>query len=332
VFGLNPEELHRQAVVIDGHCDSVHLFTGVKGTYDFGEENTVGHIDLPRLVRGGVDVQFFALYIEPEYQQYGALRRAIILMEHFHREIGKYKDSISVVLNQNDLDHALSSDRIAALLSLEGAEALGLDIEVLHSLHRLGLRSVGLTWNGRNMLADGVGVGESAGGLTSFGKEVVTEMNQLGMIVDAAHLAPRGFYELLDISATPVVVTHANASGVCKHRRNLDDDQLRALNEQGGVVGMSFYPAFISNEKPATIEMLLDHFCYIADSFGTDLLGIGSDYDGIPETVMGLEDVSSLPLLTHGLIKRGFSEDEITKILGGNFLRVLRTTLHKGGS
>jgi membrane dipeptidase len=251
-------------------------------------------------------------------------------MEHFYREIGKYKDSISVILDQNGLDNTLAAGKIAALLSLEGAEALGQDIEVLRSLHRLGLRCVGLTWNGRNMLADGVGVGEAAGGLTSFGKAVVAEMNRLGMVVDAAHLAPRGFYELLDISATPIVVTHANAAGVCKHRRNLDDDQLRVLNEQGGVVGMSVYPAFISNKKPATIEMLLDHFCYIADRFGTDLLGIGSDYDGIPETVLGLEDVSELPLLTQGLIKRGFSQEEITKILGGNFLRVLRNTLKKG--
>lgn len=327
---MDSDKIHRQAVVIDGHCDSIHLFTGVKGKYSFSEENTVGHIDLPRLIRGGIDVQFFALYIEPEYQQCGALRRALILGEHFYREIGKCNDSISVVLDQNGLDYALIKGKIAALLSLEGAEALGQDIEVLHSLHRMGIRSIGLTWNGRNMLADGVGVGPSAGGLTSFGRAVVSEMNRLGMVVDGAHLSPRSFYELLDISATPVVVTHANATGVCKHRRNLDDDQLRALNEQGGVVGMSFYPSFISNNKSATIDMLLDHYCYIADRFGTDVLGIGSDYDGIPETVLGLEDVSGLPLLTHGLIKRGFTEEEITKILGGNFLRVLRNTLYKG--
>ena len=328
---MDPEKLHRQTVVIDGHCDSVHLFTGVRGSYEFGEENIIGHIDLPRLKRGGIDVQFFALYVEPEYQLCGALRRAIILMEHFYRVMGKYKDEITLILDQDSLDKALTAGKIAALLSLEGGEALGQDMEVLHSLHRLGLRSIGLTWNGRNMLADGVGVGSSAGGLTPFGRAIVTEMNTLGMVVDAAHLAPRGFYELLELSSAPVVVTHANASAIYNHKRNLTDDQLRLLNEQGGVVGLSFYPAFISQQKSATVDMLLDHFSYIADRFGTDLLGIGSDYDGIPEAVQGLEDVSRLPLLTHGLMKRGFTKDEITKILGGNFLRVLRKTLHKGG-
>ncbi len=322
------KSLHKQAVVIDGHCDSVHLFA--QDGYCFGNNNKVGHIDLPRLMEGGVNVQFFAVFVEPEHQMYNALRRAIILIECFHREVKKYSDKISIIYNKSSLDNALSTGNIAALLSLEGGEALGQDIEVLYCLHRLGIRSLGLTWNGRNMLADGVSVGSSAGGLTPFGKTVVAEMNKLGMIVDAAHLSPKGFYELLDASASPVVVSHANAAGICGHPRNLNDNQLQALNEQGGVIGLSFFPEFVSENETTAFESLLDHFCYIAHRFGTDVLGIGSDYDGIEKAVPGLEDVSRLPLLTQGLLARGFADDEIVKILGGNFLRVLHNTLNEG--
>lgn len=327
---MDLEKLHKQALIIDGHCDSIHLFA--ESGYSFGKNNKIGHIDLPRLVEGGVNVQFFAVFVEKEHQMCSALRRSIILIEHFHREIEKNKDKISLILDKSVLDNAISAGKIAALLSLEGGEALGQDIEVLYCLYRLGIRSLGLTWNGRNMLADGVSVGSSAGGLTPFGKNVVAEMNKLGMVVDAAHLSPKGFYELLDTSASPVVVTHANAAGVCNHPRNLDDNQLQALNEQGGVIGLSFFPAFISEKETTNLESLLDHFCYIAHRFGTDMLGIGSDYDGIEKAVPGLEDVSRLPFLTQGLLARGFADKEIAKILGRNFLRVLHNTLKEGES
>ncbi|MDW7651873.1 MAG: dipeptidase [Bacillota bacterium] len=318
--------LHREAVVVDGHCDTVHLFLGNKEPYSFGEKNDVGHIDLPRLREGGVDVQFFAVYIEPEFKPYGALRRTLTLIEYFWREMEKCRDSVTVVQSTGDLESALLEKKLAVLLSMEGGEPLE-DLDVLHVLYRLGLRSVGLTWNQRNMLADGVGVGQAAGGLTHLGQDMVREMNKLGMIVDAAHLAPRGFYDLLDAASAPFVVTHANAKAVCDHRRNLDDDQLRALQEQGGVVGLTYYPPFVHRSGLASLDDLLDHFCHIAEHIGTDVLALGSDFDGIPESVRGLDDVSLLPNLTEGLLKRGFSSSEIKNILGGNFLRVLRTVL-----
>ena len=318
--------LHQNAVVVDGHCDTVHLFRGIKGAYAFGKRNEVGHIDLPRLQEGGVNVQFFSLYIEPEYKPCDSLRRALTLCEHFWHEMGKLSDRVAVVQSASDLESALQSGKLAALLSLEGGEPLA-EPEVLRALYRLGLRSVGLTWNQRNMLADGVGVGASAGGLTALGKQMVLEMNELGMVVDAAHLAPRGFYDLLDVSSAPFVVTHANAAAICAHRRNLDDSQLRALKERGGVVGLTYYPPFVSKNGQAALSDLLDHFCYIAERFGTDIIGLGSDFDGIPQSVTGLEDVSQLPNLTEGLLSRGFSTNETEMILGGNFLRILRNIL-----
>lgn len=318
--------LHKQAVVIDGHCDTVHLFPGNKKPYSFAQVNTVGHIDLPRLQTGGVNIQLFALFIEEEYKPYNALRRTLTLMEHFWREMEKHAQSVVVIKRFQDLESALQQGKLGALITLEGGEALE-DIEILHALYRMGLRGVGLTWNQRNMLADGVGVGHSAGGLTPLGKVMVVEMNKLGMLVDAAHLAPRGFYDLLELSTSSVVVTHSNAAAVCPHQRNLDDSQLQALKEQGGVIGLTFYPPFVSARAGANLDDLLDHFCYIAEKFGTEVLALGSDYDGITETVEGLHDVSCLPRITAGLMQRGFSAEEITNILGGNFLRVLKQVL-----
>ena len=317
---------HKRAIVIDGHCDTVHLFQSNQETYSFAKNNTIGHIDLPRLQAGGVNIQLFALYIEEEYKPYGALRRTLTLLEHFWREMEKHGQSVSVIKDIQGLDLALVQGKLGALITLEGGEALE-DIEILHVLYRMGLRGVGLTWNQRNMLADGVGVGHSASGLTPLGREMVVEMNKLGMLVDAAHLAPRGFYDLLEISASPVVVTHGNAAAICPHRRNLDDSQLQALKEQDGVIGLTFYPPFVSVNGQASLDDLLDHFCYIAEKFGTEVLALGADYDGITETVEGLHDVSCLPRITVGLMQRGFSTEEISNILGGNFLRVLRQVL-----
>jgi membrane dipeptidase len=321
--------LHNEAVVIDGHCDTVHLFSGIKGPYAFAKKNQVGHVDLPRLREGGVDIQFFALYIEEEHKRRGALERTLTLMEHFWREMEQIPDDIRVIQSAYDLDQVMVGQMTGAILALEGAEGLE-STEILSMLYRMGLRSVGLTWNQRNHLADGVGVGLSAGGLTSLGKEMVREMNRLGILTDVAHVAARGFYDIMEITDQPVIVSHANASAVFSHPRNLSDDQLRALKENGGVVGLTYYPTFISGTQETGLDKLLDHFSYIAEKYGTGILGLGSDFDGISRTVTELSDISKLPLLTAGLLRRGFSVAEVKQILGGNFLRVIRQTLMRG--
>ncbi len=327
---LTAEKLHREAVVVDAHCDTVRLFNGIHKSSHFGQRNEVGHLDLPRLREGGVKIQFFSLYVEPEYKTCAALRRAPTLMEHFLQEMGKHAESVTVIKSWHELELALTKGSLGAILALEGAEALE-SVEILHILYRLGLRSVGLTWNERDMLADGVGAGVNPGGLTSLGREMVREMNRLGILVDAAHLAPRGFCELLTESSLPIVVTHANAAGVCSHKRNLSDEQLRLLRDNDGVVGLTYYPPFVANSVTCSIEALLDHFCYIADRFGVGILGLGSDYDGISTVVTGLDDVSRLPILTEALLRRGFSSKEVKQILGENFLRVIKKNMEPGG-
>jgi len=191
-------------------------------------------------------------------------------------------------------------------------------------LFRLGIRGLGLTWNQRNDIADGVGERQAGGGLTRFGKKVIGEMNRLGMIVDLAHIAEKGFFDVLMASSHPVIVSHANARAICNHHRNLSDQQLRAIKENGGVVGLTLYPAFIHDKTP-NLEILLNHFEHIAELIGTDYMGIGTDFDGMegkmPE---GLNDVSSLHLLVEGLRSRGFKENDLNKILFENYLRVIQ--------
>ncbi|NLM51932.1 MAG: membrane dipeptidase [Firmicutes bacterium] len=310
---------------VDAHCDTVHLFA--QEHYNFWQENTCGQIDYPRLKQGGVNLQFFALFVEPEYKPFLALSRALQLMEHFFCTLEKNKANTIFIKTKKELQEAVQNPhKLAVIMALEGGEPLESSKEILHIFYRLGLRSVGLTWNQRNQLADGVGVGKGASGLTKMGKEIVKHLNRLGIVVDGAHLAKRGFYDLLETATKPVLVSHANAAALCPHPRNLDKEQLLALKAHKGVVGLTFYPDFIA-EKEATLEKLLDHFCYIADLAGVEILGLGSDFDGIEKVLPELSNVSHLPALTAGLRRRGFSEKEIAAIMGENMLKLLSSNL-----
>ncbi len=312
--------------IIDGHCDTVHRFISGTGSYDFTRYNKEGHIDLPRLRQAGVKLQFFALYIEPDYKPIGAVRRCMQLIDGYYRTVGRVQADLQTILNISHLHEAMNSNRIAALLSVEGGEALEGDLAVLRVLFRLGVRGLGLTWNQRNQLAVGVGEGIKGDGLTSFGREVIREMNNLGMIVDLAHINEKGFFEAISLSNRPVIVSHANARVLCDHPRNLSDSQLRALSENNGIIGLSYYPSFIHRESPS-LEKLLDHFVHVATVAGVEHLGFGSDFDGIDKTINGLDDVSCLHHLVDGLISRGFTPKETEQITSENYLRVLNQVL-----
>ncbi len=185
---------------------------------------------------------------------------------------------------------------------------------------------VGLVHSLRNLLADGVADNRTKGGLSQFGVEVVEELNRLGMIVDVSHLSDAGFWDVMEISKDPVVASHSNARAVCAHPRNMTDDMIRALAERGGVMGMNFAPDFVHKKKPS-VETLVDHIDHIVDLVGPEHVGLGSDFDGIPDTPKGLEDASKMPAITEELVKREYSEDYIRLILGGNHLRLLKEVI-----
>lgn len=324
---IDPEELHRDALVVDGHCDTLlRLWQTGAG---LGERRQEGHLDLPRLRDGGVDVQVFACYIEPSFKPDRGLQRALQLVDFFHTQLDGCPD-LYLVREAGDLEAAGREGRVGAILAIEGGEGVGDHLAYLRTLYRLGVRLITLTWNQRNLIADGVGEERTGGGLSTFGVEVVREMNRLGMLVDVSHLSEPGFWHVVEVCRGPFVASHSCCWALCDHRRNLTDDQIRALARAGGVVGINFAPAFLSGEGTASWEDVLRHIEHVVELVGPDHVGLGSDYDGIPATPAGLEDVSRLPVLTRGMVERGYAEEDIRKILGGNFRRVIQQVMAGG--
>jgi len=315
-------ELHRRYPVVDAHCD---FLSSVEEEPRRLAGGGGGHVDLPRLRRGGVSLQFFATFVPPARREQ-ALARTMEQIDLFYREMEENAALIMPVFSFADIERARVQGKIGALLAIEGGEALTGRPAVLRQLYRLGVRCLTLTWNGRNELADGVGEAGTRGGLTRLGVEVVREMNRLGMVVDVSHLAEPGFWDVLSVCTAPPIASHANSRHLCLHPRNLSDAQIRALADRGGVIGLCFYPPFVDREN-ASLERLLDHAEHIVQVGGVGCLGLGSDFDGIECTVPGLEDSSCLPRLTEGLLRRGYAEEDVAAILGGNLLRVLKTVL-----
>jgi membrane dipeptidase len=328
--------LHMDSVVVDSHCDTILDVMGVdwkssapKKARSLGERSTEGQVDIPRLVEGGVDVQIFAMYIEPRYKEGPlAVKRGLQMLDALYAEVEKFPDKITLARSYKDILNAVSNHKIAALPSFEGGEPLSGDLGILRMFYRLGLRVITLTWNQRNEIADGAGEQRTKGGLTEFGVETIGEMNRLGMIVDVSHLSDAGFYDVIATTSTPVIASHSNARAVCDHRRNLTDDQIRALAKNGGVMGMCFSPHFIdADERNQTLDRLLDHVDHVAQLVGCDHIGLGSDFDGLSGIPRGLEDATKMPQITMGLMRRGYSDEDIRMILGGNYLRVLERVL-----
>jgi membrane dipeptidase len=323
--------LHGQIIVIDGHCDTLlRLQREEQGLPPYlRQEPDGGHIDIERLKVGGVTAQNFACYVRPEHLPAQATRETLRLIDVFYRYQAEHADELLPATCAADIERAKAENKVAGILSMEGAEGLEGDLGVLRTMYRLGVRWVGLTWSRRNQAGDGVGEKRTGGGLTGFGVQLVEELNRLGMIVDIAHLAPAGVRDVFEICQGPVVASHANAHALCAVSRNLTDEQLAQVAASGGVVGAVFCPPFITTgEEPATLDMLLDHVDHMVKVMGVEHVGLGSDFDGFggPSPV-GLEDVSCVPNITVGLLARGYEVEDVGKILGGNWLRVIREVM-----
>ncbi len=317
--------LHGRAIVCDGHCDTILELEHQKRS--LGQRSNQGHVDLPRLLEGGVTAQLFALFVEDAYLPGEAVRRTLQLLDRFYQEIEANAGRIFLATCAADVRRAKAEGQVAALLGIEGGEALEGDLAALRVYYRLGVRLLTLTWNRRNALADGGREARTGGGLTNLGVEAVQEMNRLGMLVDIAHLAPAGVRDVLQVSQAPIVASHANARAVHDHRRNLSDEQARAVADKGGLIGVTFVPSFIDPQNPS-LERLVDHVVHLLQVAGEDHVGVGSDFDGFgfggpAEQFQDIPDVSHLPRLTAALLRRGLSERVVEKVLGENFLRVL---------
>lgn len=311
--------------IVDGHCDSlIHFVDGKRTLHDPLEG---GHWDTQRAMRAGISLQFLAAFIETDYKPAKATWRGLQLIEGAHRFIVDHQEEVLLVLGKQDLHRIPDQNRVGILLSVEGGEILGQDLFMLDIIYKLGVRALGLTWNQRNAMADGVGEINSQRRLTNFGQEVVRRMNTLGMLIDVSHLNEAGFWHVLELSSAPIAATHSCAKTLCSHPRNLTDQQLRALAEHKGVIGVNFYPQFLRETGRTTREDVVRHICHIAEVAGVETVGLGSDFDGIDEAPTGLEHVGDYTKLLDDLIKVGFSNQEIEQISSRNFMRVLSDVL-----
>jgi membrane dipeptidase len=318
--------LHRRAIVCDGHCDTILALDRQKRS--LGERSTVGHADLPRLLEGGVTAQLFALFIEDPYLPGEAIRRTLQLLDLFYRELEANADRMLLATTAADIRRAKAEGKLAAVLGIEGGEAIEGDLAALRCFHRLGVRLLTVTWNRRNALADGQMEARTNGGLTTRGVEAVQEMNRLGMIVDLSHLSSAGVRDVLAVSQKPVIASHSNARALRDHPRNLTDEQVRGIADGGGLVGVTLVPFFIAPEGKVSLDRLVDHVEHLLQVGGEDHVGLGTDYDGFgfhgpADQFQEMTDVSHLPRLTEALLRRGLGERVIEKVLGKNFLRVL---------
>lgn len=302
--------------MVDAHCDTISLILDDALAFCAGDAR--GQVDLPRLRSAHVGIQVFACWNEPAYSHHAAFARCMAKIGAYHQLARQ--EGLQLVRSRANLDEP--GPRF--ILSLEDAAPCMGSVVHLEALFAAGVRMIGLTWNGRNELADGVGVGQHPGGLTEVGRALVSHMEQLGIVVDLAHVAEPSFWDTLDSLQGPAVVSHANARAVHDHRRNLSDAQIKALADRGGVVGITFVPAFLAQGR-SSVNDVVRHIKHVAQVGGLHCVGLGSDFDGITETPEGLEHVGCLPNLTAALLADGFSESDLRLILRENWLRVFRT-------
>ena len=301
--------------------------------YDL-RRTTSGHTDIARLRAGMVGAQFWSVYIPMESVEDGAARFQLEQIDIARQVIRRYPDVFEQGYSVSDVERIFGEGKVASVLGMEGGHAIENSLGALRAYFDLGARYMTLTHSGNNDWADAGTDEPEHGGLTEFGKEVVREMNRLGMLVDLSHTSPETMNDVLDVAEAPVIYSHSSARALTDHRRNVPDQVLRRLPDNGGVVMVTFVPVFVSeatrtHEGPgdaprATLSDVADHIEHIRDVAGIDHVGIGSDFDGITDTPVGLEDVSTFPALFAELSRRGWSEEDLAKLAGGNVMRAWR--------
>jgi membrane dipeptidase len=366
--------IHRKAIIVDGHNDIPTIM--VDEDYDLGTPSAGKyHTDLQRLKQSGMTGEFFSIYVDRQYAtpdwvnrnyvtQGGSAARALDLIDVTYRMVEKYPNDLMLATSTADIRRAKREGKVGVLMGIEGGHAIENSLSALREFYRLGVRYMTLTHNNTNEWADACCDEARHNGLTDFGKDVVREMNRLGMFVDISHVSDKTMSDALDVSKAPVIASHSSARSISNHKRNIPDDLLKRIAQNGGVVMVNFYSVFLdekvrlaSIERDAklkaqrdalnaqyrddpkrlaaelqklddanplpltTISVLVDHIDHIAKVAGIDHVGLGSDFDGGVTLPAGMRGVEDLPSVTYELLRRGYSEQDILKILGGNFMR-----------
>lgn len=316
---------HREAVLVDGHMDT--FYKELEEGKSWFDAQPGWHIDFARLRRSGTDLQICAIYTPPEYGGGDATVWASRMINRALDAERRGRGRVRIVRSRADLAW-LGGATTGLLISIEGGLPLAGRLDMLDFFHAAGVRAMGLTHNPRNLLADGAKV-KRAHGLTAFGKAVVRRMDELHMMVDVAHLHLASFKDLIRIARRPVVSSH---TGLCRFLdipRNLTDWQVKKIAATGGVIAIDYLTEHLIGDgaEPAGVDDVVDQIEFVAELVGVDHVGLGSDFDGYDSVTIGLEDVTGVPNITRELARRGWKEGEVKKILGGNFLRVLRQVL-----
>ena len=358
--------IHAATIGIDSHIDTLQRV--LNGKEDISRRTGKGHVDLPRLRDAGMRAPFFALYVPTYYKGAEAVRRTLQLRDAMQSVLDAHPDQIELALGASDIERIVRTGKIAAVLTIESGHAIADNLAVLRMFHRLGVRSMTLTHFRNTNWADSSTDTPEHNGLTDFGREVVREMNRLGMIVDISHVSDKTFYDTLAVTSRPVIASHSSCRALTDIPRNMTDDMIRALAKNGGVIGINFGGNFLSQKEVeasrknfaaraavdpglngqalddfattdyldtystmrpnlSTLQDAVAHIDHVVKLVGIEHVGIGSDWDGISTVPAGLEDVSRMPALTAALLERGYSEQDVKKILGGNFLRVMRQAI-----
>jgi len=368
--------IHDSAIVVDTHADTPQRF--LDEGFDIGstDPNDKGHISLDKAKRGNLDAEFFSIWVEPETNQGHFAKHTFDLIDSVYEQAARHPDRMMMAFSVADIERAHREHKLAACMGIEGGHSIENDIHLLRDYYRLGVRYMTLSWSNTNEWADSSGDIDDPkvqhhNGLTDFGKQVVLEMNRLGMMVDISHVADKTFWDTIATTKAPVIASHSSARALTNAPRNMTDDMLKAVAKNGGVVQVNFYNGFVDENFRKAMEAqkkdadaarqkylddmkaagkevnyieldrierewlakipraplsgLIDHIDHIAKVAGVDHVGLGSDFDGVSgATPQGIDSAADLPKITQALLDRGYSAEDIKKILGGNLLRVFR--------
>lgn len=342
--------IHAEAYVIDTHSDTTPKFEDPR--WDFSQRHRDGHMDIPRLREGGFDGQFFSIYMPRTPGDGRAIKRALRRIDSVYKMAERYPEDFVVATTAEEIRKASAQGKMAALMGIEGGHIIEGELSALRMYYRLGARYMTLTHSFNTRWADSAGTGEPIrpdhNGLTEFGRRVVSEMNRLGMMVDISHVSDATFWDALEVSKAPLLASHSSVRALVDHPRNMSDKMIKAMAAKGGVIQINFYPGYVDPELAAwsrnaerrivserrwarreaimaksPASRVVDHIEHVIELAGADHVGMGSDWDGVPNMPRGLDECSDVIYITEELLRRGHGEEAIKKVLGGNMLRLM---------